>query len=134
MAREIAILFGLLLLLPGACALGFMGLSLTMLPGLGPSDWKQIGGIAIPALLLWGVCFAISYGGFYVDQARAQERRGRLNHAVQASTGAPTAATFARLASTSFSAARNTSFTPWAATADRSSGGGRLAPGAIDGP
>jgi len=64
MSRAIAIFFGIFLLLPGLCALGFMGLSLTMLPDLGPSDWKQIGGIAIPALLLWGVCFAMSYGGF----------------------------------------------------------------------
>src|ERR1700733_1577495 len=62
------------------------------------------------------------------------KRRACLAHAVQASTGAPTATTFARLASTSFIAARSTSFTPWPATADRSSGGSRLAPGATGAP
>ena len=58
----------------------------------------------------------------------------RQAHAVQASTGAPFAASRDRLASTSFSAARSTSVTPRRATADSSSGGGRFAPGASGGP
>ena len=76
MGRAIAIFLGILLLLPGVCALGFMGISLTMLPGLGPSDWAQIGGIAIPALLLWSVCFAISYGGFLLIKRAPKSGEG----------------------------------------------------------
>jgi hypothetical protein len=34
-----------------------MSVSLTVVPGFGSSD-------GIPAFLLWGVCFAISYRGF----------------------------------------------------------------------
>jgi hypothetical protein len=73
MARAIAILFGLLLLLPGACALGFMGLSLTMLPSLGSGEWRDIGQMALPALLLWGVCFAISWGGFLIIRSTVRK-------------------------------------------------------------
>jgi hypothetical protein len=49
--RVLAFLIGVILLLPGACALGFMALSIGDRMSLGP----------IP--LLWLVCFLISAGG-----------------------------------------------------------------------
>jgi hypothetical protein len=55
--------FGAVLLLPGACALGFMAFGASMLPGLGASDWGAAAYIGGMGLLLWGVCFLISYGG-----------------------------------------------------------------------
>jgi len=55
--------FGLILLLPGACALGFMGLGLSLLPGTGRSDWGAVAAIGAMGLALWSVCFAISWGG-----------------------------------------------------------------------
>jgi hypothetical protein len=54
--RVIAILFGLILLLPGACSLLFMIGSL-------PSMFTRDLGGAAPLVLLWVVCFGISYGG-----------------------------------------------------------------------
>jgi hypothetical protein len=63
MARFVMVLFGLVLLLPGACALGFMALGASMLPGLGRSDWGAAAYIGGMGLLLWGVCFIISYAG-----------------------------------------------------------------------
>ena len=64
MARFALILFGAILLLPGACALGFMAFGASMLPELGPSDLGAAAYIGGMGLLLWGVCFLISYGGF----------------------------------------------------------------------
>jgi len=64
MARLALVLFGAVLLLPGACALGFMALGLSMLPGLGSSDLGAAAYMGGMGLLLWGVCFLISYGGF----------------------------------------------------------------------
>jgi hypothetical protein len=49
--RVIAFLFGVLLLLPGACSLVFMFLS------MGES------GSAGLLVILWLICFAISFGG-----------------------------------------------------------------------
>ena len=50
----VLILAGVILLLPGACALFF---AVTMIPGvLGDSAF-------FPLVLLWAVCLAISYGG-----------------------------------------------------------------------
>ncbi len=66
MTRAIMIVFGLVLLLPGMCALGFMSLGASMLPGLGSSDWAAVGQMAVMAVLLWAVCFAISFGGILV--------------------------------------------------------------------
>jgi hypothetical protein len=63
MARAITIVFGLLLLLPGACALGFMGLGVSMLPTVGSSEWNDVWPMAGLGLVLWSVCFAISFGG-----------------------------------------------------------------------
>jgi hypothetical protein len=60
------IVFGLVLLLPGMCALGFMSLGASMLPGLGSSDWGAVGQMAALALPLWAVCFAISFGGIII--------------------------------------------------------------------
>jgi len=60
MVRAIAILFGLILLLPGACALVFAVYSVPEFIR-GPSN-----GDAIPFALLWAVCFAISLGGIFL--------------------------------------------------------------------
>jgi len=49
--RLLAFIFGIVLLLPGACSLVFMSLS--------------TGGSSLGALpLLWLVCFGVSFGGF----------------------------------------------------------------------
>jgi hypothetical protein len=66
MARFLLILFGLILLLPGACALIF---SMEMLRGIIRSGRNDAEVFAIPLLLLWGLCFAISYGGFAIIRA-----------------------------------------------------------------
>jgi hypothetical protein len=63
MARVALVLFGVILLLPGACALGFMGLGALMLPGLSSSDLGAAASIGGMGLLLWSVCFVISYAG-----------------------------------------------------------------------
>ncbi len=56
--RLIAILAGLILLLPGACSLFVMALTLpNMFSGRFASD-------DAPLVLLWLICFAISFGGF----------------------------------------------------------------------
>ena len=57
------IVFGLILLLPGMCALGFMSLGASMLPGLGSSDRGAVGQMAALAVPLWAVCLAVSFGG-----------------------------------------------------------------------
>jgi hypothetical protein len=54
MMRVLAIFFGVILLLPGLCALVSMA---AMLPG------SRSGGTMDAFGLLWLVCFAISFGG-----------------------------------------------------------------------
>jgi uncharacterized radical SAM superfamily Fe-S cluster-containing enzyme len=56
----VAVILGLLLLLPGACALAFAVYSVPELIR-GPSN-----GDAIPFILLWAVCFTISVGGIFL--------------------------------------------------------------------
>jgi hypothetical protein len=51
--RVLAVIFGIILLLPGLCSLGFM-VAFAGSSGVGSS----------PIVLLWLVCFAISFGGF----------------------------------------------------------------------
>jgi hypothetical protein len=46
---------------------------LTMLPSLGSSEWKDVGGMAILAFFLWGVCFAISCGGFLLIRSELKK-------------------------------------------------------------
>lgn len=58
--RVVAMLFGLILLLPGACALVFAAFSVPEFIH-NPSN-----GDAIPFILLWAVCFAISLGGIFL--------------------------------------------------------------------
>ena len=53
MLRVLAFIFGVILLLPGACSLGFMAIF------LGSGSLGDLG----PLPLLWPVCFAISFGG-----------------------------------------------------------------------
>jgi hypothetical protein len=62
--RVLAIIFGIILLLPGLCAIGFMGV---MIP--------TSGNAVEPLVPLWIVCFAISAGGIFA--IRAGLRQGR---------------------------------------------------------
>jgi len=63
--RVIGFLFGLILLFPGACALGYMALGVTLSPDLKASDWLSpvLWIIIAVALGGWGICFLVSYGG-----------------------------------------------------------------------
>ena len=67
--RFIAFVFGLILLAPGACALGFMGLSLQQFADPKAPDRAFVIGFWPVALVLWAICFAISYGGIRVIRA-----------------------------------------------------------------
>lgn len=55
MLRVLAILFGIVLMLPGLCALGSIVVFARDLEHMGPD--------AVMILALWFVCFAISFGG-----------------------------------------------------------------------
>ena len=60
MARALALLFGIILLLPGVCSLGFMA---AFIPELGrPGLTNDLG----PFALLWVFCFAVSFGGVLI--------------------------------------------------------------------
>jgi hypothetical protein len=63
--RVVAILIGLILLLPGACAFGFLVAGLSALPPLGSEEWRDgnIWGLIGVATVGWGLCFLISFGG-----------------------------------------------------------------------
>jgi len=63
--RFLAIAFGLILLLPGLCSLGFM---VVFLPG-------GTGAYDAPLILVWLVCFAISFGGFTMIRRALNPRR-----------------------------------------------------------
>jgi hypothetical protein len=67
--RVLAILFGIILLLPGLCSLGFMAFML-------PAAFREGGG-ANPLVLLWLVCFAISYGGILMIRYGVRGERDR---------------------------------------------------------
>jgi hypothetical protein len=54
--RVVAVIFGIILLLPGACSFLFM---LGFLPAMFSGHFSG----AAPLILLWLVCFAVSYGG-----------------------------------------------------------------------
>jgi hypothetical protein len=56
--RVLALLFGVVLLLPGVCSLGFMAMFI-------PDAVSRSGaaGELAPLAALWAVCFAISFGG-----------------------------------------------------------------------
>jgi hypothetical protein len=62
--RVLAFLVGIILLLPGACSLGFMALFI----GSGG------GGDVAPYTLLWLVCFAISFGGVMLIRSALRRR------------------------------------------------------------
>jgi len=72
--RVVAVLFGSLLLLPGACALTFMLVGVTALPPLGSAEWRDSGlwGMILIATIGWGFCFLISFAGIMMI-------RGALN-------------------------------------------------------
>ena len=57
--RILALLFGIVLLLPGVCSLGFMAAFVPEALAR-PSN----AGDLVPLGLLWAFCFAISFGGF----------------------------------------------------------------------
>ncbi len=63
--QVVAILIGLILLFPGACALTFLVLGVSTLPPLGSAQWRDsdMWGIIGIATLGWGFCFLISFGG-----------------------------------------------------------------------
>jgi hypothetical protein len=65
--RVLAFLFGVILLLPGLCSLGFMAIYHD------PSDLASS-----PIVLLWLVCFGVSFGGImmirYALRGRAPPR------------------------------------------------------------
>jgi hypothetical protein len=63
--RILAFLIGVVLLLPGACAFGFMLAGITALPPLGSAQWRDgdVWGIIGVATLGWGFCYVISFGG-----------------------------------------------------------------------
>jgi hypothetical protein len=65
--RALAIVFGVILLLPGACSLGFMALM------LGQPNGGDAGGLA----LLWLICFAISFGGVMMIRSAIRGPRRR---------------------------------------------------------
>jgi len=63
--RVVAILIGIVLLLPGACAFGFMLAGVSALPSLGSAEWRDgdVWGMIGVATVGWGLCFLISFGG-----------------------------------------------------------------------
>ena len=75
--RVVAFLFGLILLLPGACALGFLVMGLSALPSLGSAEWRDssIWGIMFVAALGWGFCFLISFGGIMMMRAALKPQK-----------------------------------------------------------
>jgi hypothetical protein len=62
--RALAVVFGIILLLPGLCSLGFMAI---LLPGSVARGGSE--SAFAPFLLLWLVCFAISFGGIMMIRA-----------------------------------------------------------------
>ena len=71
--RALAVIFGIILLLPGLCSLGFMALFI-------PEAFRS-GGAGENSLLLvlWLVCFAISYGGILMIRYGALGGRDRAS-------------------------------------------------------
>jgi hypothetical protein len=69
--RVVVFLFGLVLLLPGACSLGYMVLVL-------PSEFKSTYNDPYLSLaeLLWAVCFLISFGGVLMIRYAWRDVRG----------------------------------------------------------
>ncbi|HXT07061.1 MAG TPA: hypothetical protein VN715_09015 [Roseiarcus sp.] len=65
--RVLAFIFGVILLLPGACSLGFMAIL------LGSGSLGDIG----PLPLLWLICFAISFGGIMMIRSAIRGSRPR---------------------------------------------------------
>jgi hypothetical protein len=61
--RVLAVIFGVILLLPGLCSVGFM-------VALSGSH-----GVESPIVLLWLVCFAISFGGILMIRNGLRGRR-----------------------------------------------------------
>jgi len=68
--RVLAFIFGVLLLFPGLCAIGFIAISL-------PDIGRDIAGAVAPLILLWIVCFAISAGGIVMIRASLRRQRPR---------------------------------------------------------
>ncbi len=77
--RAVAFLFGLILLLPGACALGFLVMGVSALPSLGSSEWRDsaIWGMIAIATVGWGICFLISFGGIMLMRSALNSARDR---------------------------------------------------------
>ena len=63
--RVIVVLFGLILLLPGACSLLFM-------IGFLPTMFTQGLSGGAPLILLWLVCFAVSFGGLMMIRSASK--------------------------------------------------------------
>ena len=57
--RVLAVLFGLILLLPGVCSLAVMAFTVPEMTSGRASVEKYL-----PLILLWVFCFAVSFGGF----------------------------------------------------------------------
>lgn len=74
MARALAILFGLVLLLPGACAFVFMIGGISALPPIGSAEWASgdIWGLIGIATLGWGFCYLISFAGVMIIRGAAR--------------------------------------------------------------
>ena len=75
--RVVAFLFGLILLLPGACALGFLVMGLSALPSLGSAEWRDsaVWGMIGIATVGWGFCFLISFGGILLMRGALKPSR-----------------------------------------------------------
>lgn len=63
--RALAVIFGVILLLPGACSILFM-------IGFLPQMFTHGVSGAAPLILLWLVCFAVSYGGLMMIRSASK--------------------------------------------------------------
>ena len=61
--RVLAVIFGVILLLPGLCSLGFM------------VAMQGSSGVESPIILLWLICFAVSFGGILMIRNGLRGRR-----------------------------------------------------------
>jgi len=73
--RVLALLIGVILLAPGACALAFMGMRAFSLPSL-ERDMERliVWASCLSRSRVGASCFLISYGGYRFDRSAAQQR------------------------------------------------------------
>jgi hypothetical protein len=73
---KLLLLIGMLLLLPGLCALLFAGTMFLSGPGLFIRDIQRGDPILGMVMMFWGMCLLVSLGGFFlVRHARSRTRR-----------------------------------------------------------